>query len=834
MRAIKENLLNYLEEQRSDKELKAHLDSGFRTICNLLPYRAYEEEERLYYNENSYGFILEATPLCGADEKMVGVLTGMITDGVPEGCNIQVINWASPRVGHTLEAWAEKRYETGGIYKKLAEKRLEHYSGKNWESLLTCSPLLLRDFRIFIAVSVPDSTREKGRFELRGLRDQLITTLRGANILSYELEPEGLINFLDEVVNPRRSMKKSKLKWDKLNYINEHLKQGDNTLEVEPDSLTFKNSECETEVRSYSIKNFPEIWTQWMNSDLIGDSFSDYLQIPCPFLTVFSICFGNDDRERNKAVLKTTNATRKSGSGLGRFLPEVFAIEKDWKFVTDKLKNGQKLVKVFYEVVLYAASEEMEKCERSLKSLYKSKSWTLVDDKYVQLQSWLAALPFTISEGMKEDLEKFNRLKTMVTWSCANIAPLQGEWKGMQNSPCLMLVGKKGQIQHWDPFANKGGNYNISWIGKSGSGKSVGMQEYLASVRGMGGKVTVIDDGRSFMNSCKMQGGQFIEFSGETKLCINPFSLISEEEFNNNTEAYREDVVDLLQSIIGQMCKGAEKVSSFEKSLIQIAILDVWSKKGTGANVTDIADFLLHYEDKRAKDLGIMLTPYTVRGVYKNLFNGKANLTINNPYTVFELSEIKNKKDLQAVVLLLIMFMVSENVYKGDRIQRSSLAIDEAWDLLDGEASGVFIEGYVRRVRKYNGNLVTGTQSIEDYYKNPAARAALANSDWICFLSQTKESIERLKQEKKVSMDSGMEAALKSLKMVEHQYSEMMIYGSNGWSVGRLIVDPYSIALYSSKGEDFALVQSLLANGFSLEEAVERVAHGIVENRSRR
>lgn len=832
MRAFKDNLLHYFEEKKSEKDLRSQVSPGFQTICNLLPYRAYDEENRLYYNENSYGFILEATPLCGADEKMVGVLTGMITDGVPEGCSIQVINWASPRVGHMLEGWAKKRYETGGIYKKLAEKRLEHYSEKNWKSLLNCSPLILRNFRIFIAVSVPDSLGEKGKFELKGLRDQLITTLKGANILSYELEPEGFINFVDELVNPRKSMIKSNLKWDKLNFINEHLKQGDNTLEVEADSLVFKNRESETVVRSYSVKNFPEIWTQWMNNDLIGDSFSDYLQIPCPFMKVFSFYFGDDNKESNKAVLKSTNATRRAATGLGRFLPEVFAIEKDWKFVNDKIKNGQKLVKVFYEVVLYSAPEEIEKCERALKSLYKSKSWTLVDDKYVQLQSWLAALPFTMSEGMKDDLHKFNRLKTMVTWSCANIAPLQGEWKGMQNSPCVMLIGRRGQPLMWDPFQNKEGNYNVAVVGKSGSGKSVFMQELVSSIRGSGGKVVVIDDGRSFMNSCKMQGGQFIEFSGQTKLCINPFSLISEDAFNNNAERYRDDVVNLLQGLIGQMCKGNEAVSNYENSIIQTAILSVWERKKSNADISDIAEYLLSHEDKRAKDLGVMLNPYTARGVYADLFNGKSNISIENPYTVFELSEIKNKKDLQAVVLLVLMFLVTEMMYKGDRLSYTSLVIDEAWDLLHGEASGAFIEGLARRARKYQGNLITGTQSINDYYKNSAAQAALANTDWICFLAQTKESVERLKQENRVSMDSGMEASLKSLKMVDHQYSEVMIYGPSGWSVGRLIIDPYSIALYSSKGEDFAKVKALQANGYSLEEAVERVAYGITEKRS--
>src|SRR5262249_16828529 len=148
----------------------------------------------------------------------------------------------------------------------------------------------------------------------------------------------------------------------------------------------------------------------------------------------------------------------------GKFLPEVYAIENDWKFVTDKLKNGQKLVKVFYGITLYAKPEEIEKCERALKSLYKSKSsWTLLEDDYVHIQSWLATLPFTFSEGLKEDLEKFRRLKTMVTWSCANIAPLQGEWKGMGgDKPLLLLLGRRGQPFFWNPFTNKGGNYNVA------------------------------------------------------------------------------------------------------------------------------------------------------------------------------------------------------------------------------------------------------------------------------------------------------------------------------------------------------------------------------------
>ena len=103
----------------------------------------------------------------------------------------------------------------------------------------------------------------------------------------------------------------------------------------------------------------------------------------------------------------------------------------------------------------------------------------------------------------------------MVSWTCANLAPLQGEF-GATDSPLMMLFGRRGQPLFWNPFANKEGNYNTAVIGKSGSGKSVFMQELVASIRGFGGKVYVIDDGRSFMNSCRLQGGEFVEFSDAT------------------------------------------------------------------------------------------------------------------------------------------------------------------------------------------------------------------------------------------------------------------------------------------------------------------------------
>ena len=193
-------------------------------------------------------------------------------------------------------------------------------------------------------------------------------------------------------------------------------------------------------------------------------------------------------------------------------------------------------------------------------------------------------------------------------------------------------------------------------------------------------------------------------------------------------------------------------------------------------------------------------------------------------FTVFELAELKGRHDVQAVVLMLVVFLATQRMYHGDRTVPKAIVIDEAWDLLSGEDSRAFIEGAARRARKYRGALVTGTQSVNDYYANPAARAAWDNADWVIFLSQKDESVELLKSEKRIHCDPGMERALKSLRTADGRYAEFVLHGPDGWRVARLVLDAWSVALFSSRGPGFAAVEALKEKGMSTAEAIARVA----------
>ncbi|WP_391349500.1 type IV secretion system protein TraC [Azospirillum sp. A23] len=805
------------------------------SIAELLPYRVYDQENDLYINRDSHGFILECSPLVGANEETVNLLTGMITDGLPAGCSGQILCWASPNVAATLKRWVGMREKQGGIYARLGQRRLEHLARGGWESLLPSSPCLLRHFRCFIALSLPGKGDMRTFDQMRMLRAGLVATLSGMKIRGSVLRPEGLIAWLDEVFNPREGLDRDVPPYSPTDPINAQVGMGESQLVVGRGGLGLGAvEECEDgrrrsafDVRCFAVRSFPEVWAQWQMARLIGDPSNDQLRPSGPFLSVFTFTIGEDVNASMKASAKATRATQQAGTDMARFVPSIREKERDWKFAKAKLDQGQKLVKGFYSVVIFARRGEGDEAERRIRGLYRANGWALAREQFVQLQTFLTALPHTLSEGLAQDLDYYGRTRTMVSWTCANLAPLQGEWRGM-GDPYLQLIGRRGEPFWWNPFANTEGNYNTIVVGKSGSGKSVAMQELAAALRGAGAHVVVVDNGRSFENSGKLQGGSHVEFTAAAGLCVNPFSIIDASSFLEDGD-YRGEVVELINKMVRQMCRPHERTDSVENALIAKAIMAALEVRETGklVTMTTVGHFLRENPDARAQDLGLMLEPYMVGGLYARLFEGECNIDLGNPLTIFEMAELSGKKELQGVVLLMLMFLVFQAMYRSKRRYPVALIIDEAWELLHGEASGEFIEKFARTCRKYFGALITGTQSVDDYYKTPATLAAFQNSDWALLLAQKNESVDAIKKSGRIACDPQMETALKSLKMVEHQYSEIMVYGPMGYHIGRLILDPYSIALYSSKGQDYAQIQHLVEQGVSLEDAVDKVADRI-------
>jgi len=222
------------------------------------------------------------------------------------------------------------------------------------------------------------------------------------------------------------------------------------------------------------------------------------------------------------------------------------------------------------------------------------------------------------------------------------------------------------------------------------------------------------------------------------------------------------------------------------------------------------------------RDLGVQLFPFTTDGAYGKYFAGAPPLDFHHDFIVLELEELKSKKDLQAVVLLMLMYRITREMYL-TRERRKLVIVDEAWELLRGVGTGEFLEAGYRRARKYNGAFITGTQSIEDYTKSAAASAALENADWIFMLRQKPESLAALEASQRLPMNETMRAMLRSLQTEHGSYAEVFVHCPTGYGVGLVIFDPFTLLLASSRAEDMVAVDRHRRRGCSTEEAIERV-----------
>lgn len=802
-----------LSSSRSLEKIEALLKT--HSLGDFLPYVSYEEESGLFYGHQGTGFVFETLPLVGLGEEMERQLRGVFQHLLPAGSSLQFLLVASHRVEEWITPWEQARQGENEVLAMLASQRAA-YLRRLALSSKKGQPRV-RTFRLMISWSQdkrPETPFEKKK--IVELLEQLHSTFEGLGLPVRLWTARDLLVRLDEILNVTDALHPPELHWNPYDRLSDQVMSPSTQIQVTPEGLLMDGGKYS--LRTYSVRSCPQEWSLWGMDAFIGRMDEAQLTLPCDFMIHYGVQVCDEKLLKTRLMGKCQQVERQAHSPLAKWLPSLKKEAEEWNYVHHKFEEGQRLVRTRYQVVLTALSSEMSQAEQSLLNLYRSYKWELLGDKYFHLPSLVSCLPLTWGEGVAEDSHRFKKSKLTLSHEPANVLPVLGEWQGT-TTPGMLLSGRRGQLFYWYPFDNQSGNYNCAVVGKSGAGKSVFMEEFVSSLMGQGGRVYVLDVGRSFERAVKSQGGHVIQFSHKTPLSLNPFSTINALESEEV-----EHALTMLKSVVALMASPLGGITDDEMVFIEKALKQAWDDLGHKASMTAVAKILLETGDPLARRLGERLYPYTASGFYGRYFEGESTVNLSNRLLVFEFEELKGKKDLQSVILQMVILQITNQVYLGNRDSRPALIVDEAWDLLRGKQSGEFIETAARRLRKYGGALVTGTQSVNDFYKNPGAQAAFENSDWLCLLAQKAESVEQLKKSGRLSMDASMESLMKSVHTKQGQYSEVMIAGPSGYAIGRLLLDPFSNILYSTKAEDYVAVKRLEEQGLRLVEAIQQVA----------
>jgi conjugal transfer ATP-binding protein TraC len=815
---------------------------AFESFSHSLPHIAYAEEDGLFLLESpaqlasavnptrieAVSFTLELTPLAGAGEDLRQSIKNILIQ-CPPRTGVQWIVFGDPRIKPVLGHF--ERQSTNPLYQRAAQRRVEYWSRASTSGIFPGQPYRLRTQRLLLCITFPVDDFESS-YEI----DRVITTRTAIEgILNKEQmqprrwTPRDLIEWMDymgaphlfsESMAPHRSFN-----YNPKDPLRNQLISRDTVMRVRPKHLTFGTDQDEVAcVRAMSAQEYPESTQLWRAAELLGDTFNTNNQYPCPYMITLGIITQDFDSRRQVAKMAGSRATTNAQSYMAQFLPEMAEKKKDWDNVNASFARGEGDCLMFHQVLLFAREAELDEAERCAEHVWRAQKFQLTTDRYMQFQGYLSSVPMCLTPSLQHDITKTERYYTKTLANAVDTTPVCGDWRGF-GEPKIMLWSRNGSPMYVDFFANEAGNYNISVAAGSGAGKSVFGNELIRSIIAGGGRAFVIDAGRSYQKSCGLARGQFIEFTRGYTPNFNPFPMIQDL---GDAEAF-EDVVRMISGIVASMVAPERLLDDYERGICEEVVQEEVMSKGQNGSFTGVYERLIAFKsnqtgapDPTAGAMAQSMRSYTENGIYGRYFRGGDPIQFTNDFVVLELDGLDNAAALQSTVLMIVMFQITQAMY-ADRSRRKLVLIDEAWSLMRAGATGKFVEAMYRRCRKYNGCATTITQSFGDYFVNPTTLAAYNNSDWRVALRQKPEAIEAAFTEKQLTGGDAVRRAMLSLSTVAGQYSEMLISGPQGWGVGRLIVDPFTLLQFSTKAEDYEAVKFYLDQGWSTVDAIEAV-----------
>lgn len=799
----------------------AFFDSEF--LSSLLHYRLYDPITKIYENENSFGFFLELVPLLGMSESSQKQISALINSIGEDGASIQCMIWADPRIDPFLHAWNLPRQKLGSVYEKVANRKMEFFRGKSFQN--EPSP---RIFRILFSYSVPRPPENKLAFVLKGLsekREKAFNTFQQFNNV-VDSTSKDLIRLLSGLLNFEQDTEvRLRNKLVKESYLSDQICLPGGGIEVNPDYLRFLGKK-ETLFKSYEVFDFPDFWSMTLQQELLGDFMNNTYRLSTPFYIHYGIHFPNQDKSETRLRTKSKYLDHQAKNPLlNKRAPQIKEELEENLCVTRKLQEGEKIVETRLSIGVWSAPDEVFKSEAVLESLFRKYGFKIQQNKFHHINDFLFSLPMAWGEksGHMKYLKNHLCLRTTYTIETANFMPLLGEWWGNSRDGQIFL-GRRGQIAAWDPF-NSMGNYNVTVVGSSGQGKSVFMQDLVLSQLGKGTRVFIIDLGRSFEKLCKLLGGEYLFFNQHSNLNLNPFQIASHMKERDSVE----DSIQMVASIVGSMAMPHEDLSKEKMDIIYTSVKEVWHQKGAKGTIDDVVVIIKNVSfgselmKGTVESLCIGLEKYMTTGIYTKYFYGDKTVDFTSNLVVIETEELSSQKDLQAVIMQVFVLQISKHILTGNREQPYLIPIDECSDHLKGSMS-LFLGNFARRTRKYRASLVIGTQGFDDFKLSRGAEAVLENSDWFVAVGGDPQVVEGLRENKVISnFTEGLGEILRSMHKVSGRYGESFIYDKRRQqgSISRLFLDPFSAMLYSTKAEEFSIVQRLEKMGYNVEDSIE-------------
>jgi len=801
-----------------------------------LNYLAYDPDLEVYLNQNgSLGLLWECTPVIFAGPKTLKTLEGLFRAGLPPDSVVQFIFYADEHIEPILTEFQKRRVRDDRLVRENT-RRVVDFLRKGNKGLRQCADIPIRNFRLFVAVTIPGDAKNIPKPEefsepaktikLLDIKRQIVETLQGASLYPAPMRPEELLEWGRRFFNsyPKNYPEHNFNSYSPEIPIRKQMINGDTVIKEHSDCLQVG----EKYVCITTPKNTPAEVDSMKTNSLFGGIWgviSDADQVKTGFMATASVII----EKGLKVSIHTKCNMLLNQQSFGSLATSLARRQDEFSEATDKIEQGQEFVKIIYTVSTW--HRQKEKAQDSLNlvmRLWENNGYVMQKERMISKILLLTQLPFGLyMEG--KNLENIDRDFIAPVDTVIPTLPIQGDFEGT-GEPVLLFAGRKGELVAIDFFGKGAVNHNVYCCATTGAGKSFFVNYVAFNYYACGALVRIIDIGGSYKKMATMLGVRYLDFDEDTDVCLNPFTHIREPE---------KELKGVLP-IFAQMVHANTNTEGddTEINLIRNAIQWAWDQKGNEADADTVYEFLMTFPNvkegdleelsdnkqliARARGLAFNIRAFTSKGPHGRFFTGHSTFDIkNDEFVVLELEHLKAQPDLYRVVTLLIINAVTQDLYLSNRKRKRFIIFDEAHQFLKkgGMIAPVIDEGY-RRARKYGGCFMIITQSILDLDMfGDVGTVIKGQSAFKIYLESG--DFDRAQKIGLIEYDPFILKLLKSVTSNPPKYSELFFDTPFGVGVGRLVVNDYAYFLYTSKADEVAMIEEMIIEGKTSHQAIQ-------------
>lgn len=410
---------------------------------------------------------------------------------------------------------------------------------------------------------------------------------------------------------------------------------------------------------------------------------------------------------------------------------------EDARELQEQLAKG---VERFYQFGLYVtlSSDTLDELNTVTKQIQSMLGSLLIVSKSSTLQ---------MEDGFKTTLplgiDKLIVTRNMDTTSLATTFPFTSSELTSDKGIMYGINEHNDSLVIFDRFSLE--NANAVVFAKSGAGKSYTIKlECLRSLM-FDTEVIIIDPEDEYRDMCEAVQGEYINFTFNSPVKINPFDLSNiYEEGENELGLKILSLHSLLKVMLGN-------VSPAEEAILDRALIAAYKAKGITPDpdtqnkepplMEDLYKALMGMETEESKNLSFRLEKY-IKGSFRGIFDKKSNINLNNQFTVFGIKEMED--ELRPIAMFIILDFIWTRVKRD--LKRRLLVVDEAWYMMKYPDSANFLYSLAKRARKYYLGVTTITQDVEDFLTTDQGKAIVTNSSIQMLLKQSTAAVDRLQE----------------------------------------------------------------------------------------